>query len=124
MSALVFRFLGLAGSDRMLTRRVALVGLLVLAGCGSSDNEAGTVAGTRASTTLPGALPGSYARTLTEDDIEAVGASLAGPPDGLPVGETRLTIEPDGTAFVVHADRGDETNQGRLHLGSARGDGW
>jgi hypothetical protein len=96
----------------VLVRALLLVGpgLLVLSGCGSSENEVATTSeATTASSVLPEDLVGSYARTLTEGELREAGVSLDGPPEGLPVGRTRLTIEPDGVAFVVHADSGDET---------------
>ena len=84
---------------------------LALSGCGGSDEGGATSAAT--ATTAPSALPdelvGSYTRTLTKRDIRKAGGSLEGPPEGLPAGETGLTIEPDGVVFATHADRGDET---------------
>ena len=80
--------------------------------CPVSDAHARGAYLKRTTSQLDPSLPRTHAvsgtRNLTRAQKKAAGASPKQPPEGLPEGELKLTIEPDGVAFSIHADGGDE----------------
>jgi hypothetical protein len=82
---------------------MSIVATLVAAsGCGSSEKTESTPSGSPTTATLtkgpaPSRLVGTYSRNLTKADIQAsTGASLAGPPKGVPTGPVTMRIVGDG----------------------------
>ncbi len=96
---------------------ICALSIVVLTGCGSGGEEAPT-----SQTKSPVAsLAGNYTRSITKNDIAAVsGASLAGPPQGLPTGKVSMRITSENSVEFTFSDGGYET--GTLELMGNDGD--
>ena len=92
---------------------IAVAAVLVAsAGCGSEDGGSAPAAQHTAAPAarVPADLVGTYTRTIAKAQIKAVhGASLAGPPQGLPTGKETMRIIGDASVGFSFSDTGVET---------------
>jgi hypothetical protein len=85
---------------------------IILAGCGSNSEQDATSSRPQstAHARVPAGLVGTYTRKITRTQIKAVdGASLKGPPEGLPTGEETMRIIGDASVGFTFSDGGVET---------------
>src|SRR2546421_4598945 len=89
---------------------IVAAALAAASGCGSSEKSGTTPSGPPTTAQLtkgpaPSRLVGTYSRNLTKADIEASpGASLAGPPKGVPTGPVTMRIMGGGVIGFTLSD--------------------